>query len=170
VLRGNRKAPFALRLQFDNNDPRLDYIVKEADCRLHFGLNCGARSCPPVSTYSADNLEEDITMAALAFCEDDHNVHVDVKKKELHLSMIFSWYKIDFAKTTSELPGAVLKFLRRTKHQDLDRMIDEGGKIKVFFKHYDWGTNASNVKPFEPSKLKTSESSTKGLLGRSKQL
>uniref|UniRef100_A0A7S3P657 Glutaredoxin domain-containing protein n=1 Tax=Amphora coffeiformis TaxID=265554 RepID=A0A7S3P657_9STRA len=170
VLRGNRKAPFAFGLQFDNNDPRLDWIVKEPDCRLHFGLNCGARSCPPVSTYSADSLEDDIAMAALSFCEDDHNVFVDAEKKELHLSTIFSWYKIDFAQRTSELPGAVLKFLRRMKHQDLDRMIDAGDSIKVVFKPYDWNTNASNVKPFDPSQLKTCKRSIQGLLGGSKHL
>ena len=166
ILRGNRKAPFAFGLQFDKNDPRLGLIVKEPDSRLHFGLNCGARSCPPVSNYSADSLEEDLTMAALSFCEDDHNVFVDVKKTELHLSMIISWYKIDFAQKTSELPGAVLKYLRRTKHQDLDRMIDAGEKIKVVFKPYDWNTNATNVKPFDPSELKTSKRSFKGLLGQ----
>lgn len=39
ILRGNRKAPYAFKLQFGKGDPRLDLIVKEPDCRLHFGLS-----------------------------------------------------------------------------------------------------------------------------------
>lgn len=164
ILRGNRKAPFAFGLQFDNKDPRLGLIVKEPDHRLHFGLNCGARSCPPVNNYSADRLDEDLTMAALAFCEDDHNVFVNVNKKELHLSMIFLWYKMDFAQKKSDLPGAVLKYLRRIKHQDLDRMIDAKESIRVVFKPYDWTTSASIVKPFDSSELKNSRRTFKGIL------
>lgn len=165
VLRGNRKAPYAFGLQFDKKDPRLDLIVKKPDSRLHFGLNCGARSCPPVSTYSAETLEEDLSMAANAFCEDEHSVFLDSKKKELHLSMIFSWYKVDFAESNKELPGAVLKYLRRTKHQDLDRLIDSGAKVKVVFKTYDWASNATNVKAFESSDLKLNTRTFRGLRG-----
>ena len=162
ILRGNRKAPYALGLQFDKKDPRLDLIVKEPDCRLHFGLNCGARSCPPVSSYSVETLEEDLTMAAHAFCEDDHSVYLDTKKKELQLSMIFNWYKIDFAKNSKELPKAILQYLRRTKHQDLDRLIDSGDKVKVSFKTYDWASNATNVKAFQASELKLDTLALKG--------
>ena len=165
VLRGNRKAPYALGLQFDKKDPRLALIVKEPDCRLHFGLNCGARSCPPVSVYSVESLEEDLAMAAHAFCEDDHSVFLDRKKKELQLSMIFSWYRVDFAQNSKELPKAILKYLRRTKYQDLDRMIDAGVKIKVAFKTYDWASNATNVKPFQSSDLKLETLSFKGRRG-----
>ena len=165
ILRGNRKAPFALRLQFDKNDPRLDLIVKEPDARLHFGLNCGACSCPPVSNYSVENLDEELTMAAQSFCEEDRNVFLDVGKKELHLSMIFSWYKIDFVQNKRDLPGAILQYLRRLKHQELDRLLDSGVKVKVIFKPYDWRTAATNVKSFDSSELKLSNRTVKGLLG-----
>lgn len=166
ILRGNRKAPYSLKLQFDKKDPRLKLAVKEVDARLHFGLNCGARSCPPVNNYSVDDLEEELTMAAHSFCEHEENVHVDKEKMELHLSKIFAWYKIDFARNNKELPSSILQYLRRVKHQDLDRMIDSGRAIRIVFKDYDWNSNATNVKAFDSLELKLgSRSIIKGILG-----
>lgn len=169
LLRGNRKVPYALNVQFDKKDPRLKLAVKNVDCRLHFGLNCGVRSCPPVNRYSVDNLDEELAMAAHSFCEDDDNVFVDPEKMELHLSRIFAWYKIDFARNNKGLPDAVLPYLRRTKQQELDRMIYSGGKIRVIFKPYDWGSVAKNVKTFDSSELKMDGRSIKGALRPQKQ-
>lgn len=95
-------------------------------------------------------------MAAHAFCEDDYNVHLDLKRKELALSKIFLWYKIDFARNNKELPSTILKFLRRIKFQDMDRLIEKGVNIKVSFKSYDWASSATNVKAFDSSELKLS--------------
>lgn len=43
--------------------------VQPMDKRIHFALNCGARSCPPIRVYTPEELEEGLDAAAAAFCE-----------------------------------------------------------------------------------------------------
>lgn len=43
--------------------------VKDMDKRIHFALNCGAKSCPPIKVYTPETLEEGLQSAAATFCE-----------------------------------------------------------------------------------------------------
>jgi hypothetical protein len=56
VLRANRGHPAAGgRPQFGPEDPRRrGLVVQELDPRIHFALNCGARSCPPIRVYTEE--------------------------------------------------------------------------------------------------------------------
>ncbi len=76
MLRGNRAPASALlsllglpklaRPQFGkcvDKDPRLAKVVRPVDPRIHFALVCGAKSCPPISVYTADNLDEGLAAA-----------------------------------------------------------------------------------------------------------
>jgi len=157
VLRSNRKPPYSLSVPFGKADPRLPLAVKEADCRIHFALNCGAKSCPPVKFFSVEALEEELRIVAMAFCEQDDNLRVDAENRTLHLTMILNWYRVDFAENNAGLPAKVVTFLRGEKQESLQKLIDDGGKIKVEFNEYDWSTNASNFVPFDKSILKANE-------------
>lgn len=39
----------------------------QVDPRIHFALNCGARSCPPVKLFTPDGLHGELQAAAAAF-------------------------------------------------------------------------------------------------------
>ena len=54
ILRGNRKGPGQFKKPFNKGDPRAEAAVHEVDPRIHFALVCGAKSCPPIKTYSAE--------------------------------------------------------------------------------------------------------------------
>ena len=41
--------------------------VEKLDYRIHFALNCGAKSCPPIAFYNTDSLEEELQMATQSF-------------------------------------------------------------------------------------------------------
>ena len=41
---------------FGKSDPRLKLALDAAEPRIHFALNCGAKSCPPIKTFSADEV------------------------------------------------------------------------------------------------------------------
>ncbi len=41
------------RTPFKKSDPRLSIALESVDPRIHFALNCGAKSCPPIKTFSA---------------------------------------------------------------------------------------------------------------------
>ena len=53
VLRANKKGVGALSPQFSKVDPRRRLSLDQAEPRIHFALNCGAKSCPPIKTFSA---------------------------------------------------------------------------------------------------------------------
>lgn len=64
VLRANRKAPYHLSRQFGSGDSRLSLRVQSPDNRIHFALNCGAKSCPVVNRYSSEGLQQELAISA----------------------------------------------------------------------------------------------------------
>lgn len=158
VLRSNSKPPYMFSLPFGRSDPRLPLAVANKDCRIHFALNCGAKSCPPIKHFSAESLGEELRIVASAFCEQDENVLVDSENHELHLSMILYWYRTDFATSNAELPTVIVQYLRGAKKEALQKMIDSGKPVTVKFLEYNWDTNASEFVPFESSILCPNES------------
>eukprot|EP00605_Chrysophyceae_sp_TOSAG23-4_P002150 GSChrysophyteH1.ASY1.ANO1.2378.1 assembled CDS len=107
LLRNNSKSPAPMtRIPFAANDPRLEYCCI-CDPRIHFALNCGAESCPPIAVYSCnenspDKLDKELDLAVAGFCEEKRNVNIDFSKGTVALSMLFSWYKADFASSGEE--------------------------------------------------------------------
>lgn len=165
VLRGNSKAPYQLYPPFGKKDSRVRLAIPlPVDPRIHFALNCGAKSCPPVKTFTSQSIEEELLIVALAFCEQEENVGVDEKKHELALSMIFKWYLADFASSVSQLPQVVLAFLRGEKKNKLQRMINAKIVVAVKYNTYDWGTKAEKSKSFSSGKLVANESSVRSVL------
>jgi hypothetical protein len=157
VLRGNRKAPYAFSLPFSSQkDPRLSLALEQPDARIHFGLNCGATSCPPVKVYTVPSIEEELRIVAMAFCEQESNVLVEPDKNTLSLSAIFKWYRVDFDPKSDNIALAtkVSEFLRGTKHEQLQAMINSGKGIAIKYLPYDWSTNSSDFVAFDSAKLK----------------
>lgn len=101
VLRGNAPSPgsiFSLlgvsslaQNTFSLSDPRSRLSIRPIDPRIHFALNCGAVSCPPIRVYTPEKLEAGLEAAAFAFCSGG-NVLVDAERKVVMLSSIFKWY------------------------------------------------------------------------------
>ncbi len=167
ILRANALPPYALRKVFSPTDERLRLAVDKVDPRIHFGLNCGARSCPPVKKFSANDLNEELRIAALAFCEQDDNVMINESSNTLTCNTIFKWYIEDFAPSISELPVALLQFLKGSKKLSLEKMIEKG-PIKVEFFRYDWGSNITSSKKFSNSNLVADQYSLNAIFCRSK--
>ncbi len=64
------------------------------DPRIHFALNCGARSCPPIASYSAEQIETQLEWAMHAFLESE--TAVDHERRTVHASRLLLWYQGDF--------------------------------------------------------------------------
>ena len=153
ILRSNKKAPGHFSPHFASGDARLAYILPKVDPRIHFALNCGAKSCPPVKKFTAEAINEELRIVAQAFCEQDDNVEVIEETKTLNLTKIMSWYLSDFASSTKELPSVIVQFLRGKKKEKLERLINSNVSIKVAFNTYDWSTNALESIHFNKSDL-----------------
>jgi hypothetical protein len=82
--------------------------MRRCDPRIHFALNCGARSCPQIAIYSSTNLEKALNMATTSYC----NAEVDIllENAEVRLSKLFLWYKNDFGRSETEVLRLILYF------------------------------------------------------------
>jgi hypothetical protein len=66
------------------------------DPRVHFALNCGAVSCPPIHDYDPVHLDQQLDMATRNFLENEQGVRIDVTNRTVYLSSLFKWYRKDF--------------------------------------------------------------------------
>eukprot|EP01104_Vermistella_antarctica_P007713 TRINITY_DN1890_c0_g2_i1.p1 TRINITY_DN1890_c0_g2~~TRINITY_DN1890_c0_g2_i1.p1 ORF type:complete len:460 (+),score=97.62 TRINITY_DN1890_c0_g2_i1:147-1526(+) len=153
VLRGNRKppGPFSGK-RFGKNDPRLKYIC-ELDHRIHFALNCGAKSCPPINVFVPDTIDEDLDLAAEAFCEQE--VQVKPMKKQVVMSSLMYWYAKDFGSNKSEICSTIARYVDAEKRDAMTMMTK--GKFTLKYARYDWGTNSKKLNDAAKTDSETNE-------------
>jgi Protein of unknown function, DUF547 len=78
ILRGNRGVsmwprPFGTTPE---SDPRVRLCVDVPEPRIHFVLNCGAASCPPIRFLTVDRLDAQLTLATSSFLYNIDNFSV----------------------------------------------------------------------------------------------
>ena len=68
------------------------------DPRVHFYINCAARSCPPLQqgAIPAGKTDETLERSARAFINNKKYVTFDPVTKKLQISKIFDWFEGDF--------------------------------------------------------------------------
>lgn len=99
--------------------------------RIHFALNCAAKSCPPLraGAFFGPRLEEQLEEQARTFLgnADFNRIEDDGTYR---LSKIFDWYRDDFKAKAGSVPAYVAPYL-------------PGGGEKAKVKHfgYDWDLN-----------------------------
>ncbi|GIV95986.1 MAG: DUF547 domain-containing protein [Herpetosiphonaceae bacterium] len=133
VLRANRGHPFLPGPQFGPSDPRRSCIVAPLDPRIHFALNCGARSCPPIRVYDAAQIDAQLDLATRGFL--DATVAVDARRRRVSLSRIFRWYAGDFGGR-----DGIIDFLLRYLPDDERRrwLSDQRDRARLVYQPYDW--------------------------------
>lgn len=114
LLRLNRRRPFGLRPLLDDGDPRLAAGPRALDPRIHFALNCGARSCPPVREYDAEGVDEQLEAATQGYLQAETDI--DTEAGTVALPGLMRLYRRDFgdpygfaAERLPELRGRRLK-------------------------------------------------------------
>jgi hypothetical protein len=97
------------------------------DARIHFALNCAARSCPPLlnRAWTADNLESLLDRQTRQFVNNPKFNRIEAGQAAV--SKIFDWYAADFG----SLPAFINKYSTAP--------MGEGAGIS--FQEYDWGLN-----------------------------
>ena len=61
ILRCNKGHPNDNKPKF-TDDARKALVLKHLDPRIHFALNCGAQSCPPIRIYQSDKLDQQVNL------------------------------------------------------------------------------------------------------------
>lgn len=149
VLRSNKRGsgPFA-QPPFADTDARRQCILPTVDPRIHFALNCGAKSCPAVRFYDARNLDCELDSATRVYLQD---LEVDSNTREVTLPKILQWYQCDFSETgdVDSLLRWTMPYLSASKKESLGTLLqdkEEGiDDFKVVFAGYDWTVNDSSV-------------------------
>jgi len=144
VLRANKRGPTMLFAPFGKSDRRLNVILEKTEPRIHFALNCGAKSCPPIKTFSAQNIDSELQTATEAYLELDEALKVDEEAHVIHLSSLLKWYSSDFGDNAQEIVRWVLQNVTyEDKKAALGRLLEEGSWT-VQYLPYDWGHNGSD--------------------------
>ncbi len=68
--------------------------VDAVDYRIHFALNCGAESCPPIAFYDPGNINKQLDMATRAYLLGEATY--DSVSNTLQLPKLMSWFRGDF--------------------------------------------------------------------------
>ncbi len=110
-----------------------DLRVDVLDYRIHFALNCGAKSCPPIAFYNPENINTQLDIAATAYLTAE--AEYDATTNVLKLPAILSWFRRDF--------GGKQKMIELLKSKQLLK-ADVNPAIK--FKKYDWTLYLNNYK------------------------
>lgn len=124
---GYIKSPFY-------NDMIKKWAMEEMDPRIHFALNCGAVSCPPIAFYQPEQIQQQLDTATASFLESETTI-ID-REKEVHISKLFKWYQGDFG---GEM--GIQRFLLhheaiQPKHMD----------YKIRYKEYSWEQKLRNFR------------------------
>lgn len=149
ILRNNSAGVGLLSMikgrPFSESDERRRWAV-ELDPRVHFALNCGAVSCPALEYFTADAIDEMLTVAAEAFV--DSSVRVlerDAGKATLQLPKLLDWYAKDFGKTPADVLERLVALVPQAHvTRALQGVLDEHRtkpdkhSIKFQFAAYDW--------------------------------
>ncbi len=105
--------------------------VKYRDYRIHFSINCGAKSCPPVRVYKAQTVNDQLQNAAKVYLTD--HTKYDKNKRLVTTSTLMSWFRGDFGGKSG-----TKKILKEFK------LIPEDSNPKVEFGSYDWTLDIDN--------------------------
>jgi hypothetical protein len=138
ILRGNRNPPYRLFRPFRKGDPRLEFAVSPMDPRIHFTLVCGARSCPPIGFYEADQIDFQLQLAATSFINSPQ-VRIEPEERTTSLSMIFKWYQSDFGGSRDGVIDALLQFLDEGEKKEF--LTRNRESVRVRYQPYDWSLN-----------------------------
>lgn len=97
------------------------------DPRIHFAINCAAKSCPPLwnHAYTPENLESTLDTRTRAFLNDKK--YNTIGSSRAQISKIFDWYGVDF--------GDLKKFINPYVDTPLKN------NAAIVFQEYNWDLN-----------------------------
>jgi hypothetical protein len=104
---------------------------EEVDYRIHFALNCGAKSCPPVAFYNHEKIEEELELATEGYLKNESDFKEE--ENEIWVPRLFSWFRGDFGGKKG-MYEILWKF----------KIVPKGEKPKIKFLEYDWDLYLSN--------------------------
>ncbi|HMU04542.1 MAG TPA: DUF547 domain-containing protein [Saprospiraceae bacterium] len=97
------------------------------DARIHFAVNCAAKSCPPIlnGAFFGKTLDSQLDEVTKKFI--NNTKYQNITASSMTLSKIFDWYAKDF--------GEMITFINKYSNVKVNK------NSKIVFKDYDWALN-----------------------------
>ena len=117
---------------FPSDFEKKNRVVK-VDYRIHFALNCGAKSCPPIAFYRDDQLDRQLDLATKIYLKSE--TVYDSADNRVALPAIMGWFRADFGGKNK-----MIELLKQTG------VIPPEVRPAVSFRQYDWNLYLDNYK------------------------
>jgi Protein of unknown function, DUF547 len=132
LLRGNRRPPYRPFRTLRAGDPRRHAAPFRFDPRIHFALNCGARSCPAVREYRAAEVDRQLEEATSSYLL----AETDVDGRRVVLPGLMRLYRRDFGPER-----AALEFVAE-RVPEVREALDGPPSPAVGYGRFDWTATA----------------------------
>jgi len=125
------------------------------DPRIHFAVNCGARSCPPLQqrAFAGEDLDARLEQVLERFARNPQFVRLDYGNDQLQLSKILEWYGEDFVKwfpqdrNSAPANPTLVDYLLPYLPAEMASYLRQYPKLRVTYDDYDWALNAQSPSP-----------------------
>lgn len=109
------------------------FRVDKLDYRIHFALNCGAKSCPPIAFYEPAKINQQLEMATKTYLKSESVFNQLANKVEVPATM--GWFRADFGGKKG-----ILDLLKK------NNIVPQQSNPDIAFKEYDWTLFLNNYK------------------------
>lgn len=132
IIRGS-KVKWLLGLVSDPFADKYErtFRTDKADGRIHFALNCGAKSCPYIAIYDAPYMNEQLDEISQQFLT--RTSSYEAENEKVYITSLFSWFRGDFGGKSG-----IRDFLRKYK------VIPQEADPSLSFQDYDWTLELGN--------------------------
>jgi hypothetical protein len=128
-------------VRIDGEVTSLDHVEHEIlrprykDPRVHFAINCAAKSCPPLrpEPFGGNILDRQLDDSTRSFINDPQSYRLE--DNELYVSRIFKWFSEDF---NEDVFGFFLTYATGNLKKELEAKSE---RINVKYLEYDWSLN-----------------------------
>lgn len=108
--------------------------INKINWRIHFALNCGAKSCPPVAIYDTERIDEQLEISTKNYLKKFSRN--DQTNKTAFVTSLFSWFRGDFGgidgiKNILLNHGIISDKNVRLKTSEYDWTLDLGNFIDI---------------------------------------
>ena len=113
------------------------------DPRIHFAVNCAARSCPPLrnEAYVPERLDDQLDEAVRNLVGNPEHFRIEREGgTTVRLNKVLDWFGDDFGGK-----DGLVEFLLPYLTEEDRTYIESSGTVKVSFFDYDWTLNDTAV-------------------------
>lgn len=107
--------------------------VHTLDYRIHFSLNCGATSCPPIAFYKPEQLDKQLDVATKVYLSGE--AEYNEANNTVALPALMGWFRADFGGRKK-----MIDLLHKLQ------IVPPDKKPHVTFKKYNWNLFLENYK------------------------